>query len=307
MEFAVFVEKLRKEFGDILALDEVSFSVKRGEIFGIVGPDGSGKSTLIRILAGILEPSSGTVIVCGFDMRKDRKEIRKRVGYMSQNLTIYPDLTVMENIKFFAKLHGMSEREMRERAKSLLEMARLSEHKERKAYELSGGMKQKLMLICALIHVPELILLDEPTTGVDIISRKELWDIICGLPRYGTTVIMSTSYMDEAERFTRVGFMYGGKMISCDSPSKMRESVGVRLYEIVPFSTVVRRELMEALNGREGILRARIVGDRVRIVVRPDIDVGDLKDIVSIFGIRSFEALDISMEEIFIQIVESQG
>jgi len=307
MELAIYTEDLRKEFRDIVALEDISFSVRKGEVFGLVGPDGSGKSTLIRILAGILEPSSGIAFVCGFDLRKDRREIRRRIGYMSQNLTIYPDLTVIENIKFFAGLHGLSGKEIRDRAEMLLEITRLSEDVDRKAYELSGGMKQKLMLACALIHIPELVLLDEPTTGVDIASRKELWEIVRGLPGYGTTVLMSTSYMDEAERFTRVGFMYKGKMISCDAPSNMREGVEAHLYELVPSSMRTARAILDVVGKTKGILSTQMLGDRIRILADSNVKAEDLEGMLSPFGIKSFERSRISMEEIFILMVRGKG
>jgi ABC-2 type transport system ATP-binding protein len=196
---------------------------------------------------------------------------------------------------------------MRDRAEMLLEMARLSKDVDRKAYELSGGMKQKLMLACALIHIPELVLLDEPTTGVDIASRKELWEIVRGLPGYGTTVLMSTSYMDEAERFTRVGFMYKGKMISCDTPSNMREGVEAHLYELVPSSMRAARAILDAVGRIKGVLSTQMLGDRIRILADSNVKAEDLKGMLSPFGIRSFERSRISMEEIFVSMIRGKG
>lgn len=223
---------ISKRFGDTRAVDELSFEVERGEIFGIVGPDGAGKSTLLRMIAGILPPDSGSFEVDGVDVATDPFAIKENLAYMPQRFGLYEDLTVEENIHFFGRVFGVSRAEIRKREKGLYEFSRLAPFRERLAGKLSGGMKQKLGLACCLVHRPGLILLDEPTNGVDPVSRREFWKILYGLLSEGVTIVVSTAYLDEAERCNRVALMYNGSFVTIGRPGEIKNGVGKSLIEI---------------------------------------------------------------------------
>jgi len=210
---------------DVIAVDEVNLTVDEGEIFGLIGPDGAGKSTLIRMLATVLAPTVGDATIFGDSVATNPAPVREIVGYMSQSFGLYPDLSVLENMEFFARLRGVPSDEIYERIDRLLGFANLLEFMDRRAEHLSGGMKQKLSLAVTLLHEPQLLLLDEPTTGVDPVARREFWRIIAGLHRQGITVFVATPYMDEAERCTRVAFMDGGRMRLIDTPENIKASV----------------------------------------------------------------------------------
>jgi len=207
-------------YGDLTAVDGVSLDVFRGEMFGLIGPDGAGKTTTLRIALGLLHPESGTVETCGLDPCKQHRELTYRIGYLSQRSSLYGDLTVDENIAFFARVHGV--KGWKERRDELLEMVRLTPFRKRLADRLSGGMKQKLALSCTLIHTPELLILDEPTTGVDPVSRRDFWLLLARLQQGGLTLVMTTPYMDEAERCQRVALMHEGKFLAVDDPWALR-------------------------------------------------------------------------------------
>lgn len=226
------VRDIRKSFKDTKAVDGVSFEVPRGEIFGIVGPDGAGKSTLLRIIASTLEPDGGSVSIGGTDLASSMFSARSRIAYMPQRFGLYEDLTVEENIRFFGKLFGASGSEIESRSVRLYEFSRLGPFKDRLAGKLSGGMKQKLGLACALIHTPELIILDEPTNGVDPVSRREFWMILYDLLSEGVTIVVSTAYLDEAERCNRVALMSEGRFMAIDTPHAIKESVGREFFVI---------------------------------------------------------------------------
>ncbi|MFA5844703.1 MAG: ABC transporter ATP-binding protein [Coriobacteriia bacterium] len=223
---------LRRTFHEVVAVDGVTLEVERGAVFGLVGPDGAGKSTLIRLLATVLEPTSGDASIFGHSVTRDAQAVKSRIGYMSQRFSLYGDLTVAENLAFFAELRGVPRVERTERAKKLLEFSGLTEFSKRQARNLSGGMKQKLALAATLIHEPDLLFLDEPTTGVDPVSRREFWRIISGLHRRGITVLVATPYMDEAERCTEVAFMDAGRIVLRDTPAGIKRRVPGRLVEI---------------------------------------------------------------------------
>jgi ABC-2 type transport system ATP-binding protein len=214
--WVIETHNLTKQFKTILAVDELSLTVHKGEIFGLLGPDGAGKTTTIRMLCTIMDPTRGSARVIGFDTVKGQKEIKRRIGYMAQQFSLYGDLTVLENLVLFADIFQVGRREREARIARMLAFARLTEFKGRRAAHLSGGMQKKLALACALIHSPELIFLDEPTTGVDPVYRREFWDILTELHLAGVTVFLSTHYMDEAERCSRVGLMFEGNIIVCD-------------------------------------------------------------------------------------------
>ena len=224
--FAIQTENLTKSFNDLTAVDSLSLSIKKGEIFGLLGPDGAGKTTAVRMMTTILAPTSGSGSVSGFDIRKQPEEVRRRIGYVAQSFNLYPDLTVSENMDFYAQVFGISRNAYAERKKELLHFSRLSEFLDRRAGKLSGGMQKKLAVSCALIHEPEILFLDEPTSGVDPLSRLELWEILLGLFERGVTLFATTTYLDEAKHFTRIAFLDKGKVIIEDEPEAIRLRYG---------------------------------------------------------------------------------
>ena len=231
-ELALDVRDLRKSFKAVAAVDGVTMTVPKGEVFGLVGPDGAGKSTLIRMMATVLAPTSGDAFVFGRSVVSEAAKVKPRIGYMSQAFSLYRDLTVRENLEFFAELQGVPRKEMASRSAKLLEFSGLTEFAKRQAQYLSGGMKQKLALAATLISEPDLLFLDEPTTGVDPVSRREFWRIISGLHRQGITVFVATPYMDEAERCDEIAFMTQGQIILRDTPSGMKSRVPGRVIEV---------------------------------------------------------------------------
>ena len=225
-DLVIEVDNLTKQFKNVTAVHGLNLSIRRGEIFGLLGPDGAGKTTTIRMLCAIMDPSAGSASVAGFDTVKEPEEIKKRIGYMAQQFSLYGDLTVMENLVFFADIFQVERQEREERTRALLDFARLTEFTGRRAAHLSGGMQKKLALACTLIHKPEIIFLDEPTTGVDPVSRREFWDILTELHLEGVTLFVSTPYMDEAERCSRVALMFEGDVIVCDAPERVKGPTG---------------------------------------------------------------------------------
>jgi ABC-2 type transport system ATP-binding protein len=261
---AIFVSELAKRFGAISAVDRLSFDVQPGEIFGLVGPDGAGKTTTLRILAGILSPDAGAVTVAGHDVVHDPEGAKHDLSYMPQRFGLYEDLTVDENIRFYADLFGVARKRRDEHANELLSAAGLLEFRRRLAGNLSGGMKQKLGLVCALIHTPRVILLDEPTNGVDPVSRRDFWRILYSLIADGVAILTSTSYLDEAERCHRVGLLYRGRMLFCDRPDELKKKF--------PGAVLVVRaqqpELVhQALAGAALTHNVLLFGDRVHVFV----------------------------------------
>ena len=266
---AVAAQQLRKTFsgrtGRVTAVDGLDLEVLPGETFGLVGPDGAGKTTAIRLLNGLLAPDSGRAIVCGCDVTREGLAVRRRVGYMAQQFSLYADLSVWENITFFADVYGVRGREREARISRLLDFAGLSAFRSRPAGKLSGGMKKKLALACMLVHDPAVVFLDEPTTGVDPVSRREFWGLLAGLRvERNLTILVSTPYMDEAERCHRVGLMYGGRLIACGSPAEIRALVPGRLIELCPADW---RAAREELAGRPGVLEVQSYGDRLHVFV----------------------------------------
>ena len=259
---AIELRSLSKKFGKITAVDAASLSVHRGEMFALVGPDGAGKTTIIRMLCGITVPTEGELSVLGFDVKKQTEEVRKRIGYLSQKFSLYGDLTVDENIEFFAEIHGV--RDYKPRRNELLEFTRLAPFRARLADKLSGGMKQKLALACTLIHTPELILLDEPTTGVDPVSRRDFWKVLSSLLKSGITIIMTTPYLDEAERCSRVALMNEGKILVADTPQNVKKVMKGTLVEIVCPDI---RASFKLLKEFPIVKEVQAFGDRLNIVV----------------------------------------
>lgn len=295
-------EDLTKKFGDLTAVDRLNISVDEGEIFGLVGPDGAGKTTTIRLLATILEITDGSANIDGFDVRRQSAEVRRRIGYMSQRFTLYADLTVIENLDFFADLHGVPTAERRTRTEQLLNFSRLAGFADRRAGQLSGGMQQKLALACTLIPSPKLIFLDEPTTGVDPVSRREFWRILTILHREGKTLFVTTPYMDEADRCTRVAFMDNGKISICDSPVNIKKRIGGELIEV--HSSDERRAL-EILRPLPDFRRSYIYGDMVQVSVdKAVIAIPLIRELLENAGLAvdSIHQVPPSMENAFIRL-----
>ena len=225
MENAIEIRNLTKKFGDFVAVNDISFDVKKGEIFGFLGPNGSGKATVIRMLIGLLSATSGSGNVLGYDIMKENAEIRKHTGYMSQKFSLYDDITVEENQDFYAGIYGVADDQLAQRKREILEMADLVGKEKLITGSLSGGWKQRLALGCAIIHEPEMLFLDEPTGGVDPIARRQFWDIIYSLSQKGVTVFVTTHYMDEAEHCNTIGFFYYGPVLLMDTPLNMKNHV----------------------------------------------------------------------------------
>ena len=255
---------LTKRFGPTVAVDGLNLQVRRGEIFGLVGPDGAGKTTTIRMLCGVLAPTSGGGTVVGFDLVRQSEAIKERIGYMSQRFSLYGDLTVRENLDFFANIYQVPRAVREQKATELLAFSRLSAFQSRRAEHLSGGMQKKLALACTLIHEPELLLLDEPTTGVDPVSRREFWHILYELLRRGVSILVSTPYMDEAERCNTVGFLAEGRLLVAGVPEKLK---GLMAKGIIELRGVPRKVAQAVARSTPGVEDVQIFGDMLHLVV----------------------------------------
>jgi len=294
---------LSRSFGSINAVSKLNLSIYRGELYGLVGPDGSGKTTTIRLLAGIMEPTEGDALVAGFSVRNDPEAVKARVGYMSQRFGLYEDLTVLENILFYADLYEVPERDRSARISRLLAFSNLEPFQQRLAGALSGGMKQKLGLACALVHTPEVLLLDEPTNGVDPVSRRDFWRILYDLLRQGVTILLSTSYLDEAERCTRIGLIHRGGIILEGDPLQVRNSFKAPMIEIWPDRV---REAGAVARGIEGVQEVTVYGDRLHITLKRDMRPAAVVESLTRAGIEVLEHRDIlpSLEDVFIASVK---
>lgn len=312
-QLIIKTENLTRRFGDLIAVDSLNLGIERGEIFGLVGPDGAGKTTTIRMLAAIMNPTQGSATVAGYDIVKQAEAIKHRIGYMAQQFNLYGDLSVQENLDFFADVFGVRGRERKERIAQLLRFARLTEFTRRRAAHLSGGMKKKLALACSLIHRPEILYLDEPTTGVDPVSRREFWDILSDLHIEGVTILVSTPYMDEAERCSRVGLMYQGQLIVCDTPKQIKGLVQGDLIELRPVAEergvgLIRRA-EAAVSTLPGVLEVQTYGDLLHIFVdnaaqrRPQVEAALAAQSIHAEGLRQTHA---RMEEAFISLTRRQ-
>jgi ABC-2 type transport system ATP-binding protein len=266
-DLAIDARELVKEFRSVTAVDHVSICVEKGEVFGLVGPDGAGKSTLIRMLATTLAPTAGDAYIFGKSVISDPHDVKPRIGYMSQAFSLYGDLTVAENLRFFAELRGVPRHDMATRSKRLLEFSGLTEFEKRQAQFLSGGMKQKLALAATLISEPDLLFLDEPTTGVDPVSRREFWRIISDLHRQGITVFVATPYMDEADRCNEIAFMTQGKIILRDTPAGMKRRVPGHVLEV---ALPNYREAMPMVRALPFVKSVEVSGELLRVLVARD-------------------------------------
>jgi ABC-2 type transport system ATP-binding protein len=301
MNNIIEIKNLCKSYNDIKAVNEVSYEVAKGEMFGLVGPDGAGKTTTIRALCGLLIPDSGDIEVLGYNLLKERKKIQNKIGYLSQKFSLYGDLTADENIEFFADIHAV--KNYQDRRNELLDFTRLTPFRDRLADKLSGGMKQKLALACSLIHRPQIIFLDEPTTGVDPVSRRDFWKILSNLLKEGITIFMSTPYLDEAERCNRVALMSKGKIISLDTPQKIKDSLEKDVIEIV--CTKIREAYR--LIQQNFPFEIQMFGDRINLIIEEYET--DYKKIERLLNDNSIEILNHrlitpSLENVFIHLVQ---
>lgn len=258
------IRELTKRFHETVAVDDLSLDIVEGEIFGLIGPDGAGKTTTLRVIATAMLPSAGQISVAGRDVVREAEAVKQLIGYMPQRFALYPDLTVMENLNFFADMYGAPVAEREQQIERLLGFARLTEFKSRRAQNLSGGMQKKLALAATLMHRPKVLLLDEPTTGVDPVSRREFWDLLTQVHLEGVTILTSTPYLDEAERCTRVGLMHHGRLIACDPPGKLRDELGATVFEAMSAETMRARRVIES---SEGVLSVSMHGDIIRAIV----------------------------------------
>src|SRR5713226_5117566 len=264
------IRNLTKRFGDFVAVDKVSLDVARGEIFGFLGPNGAGKSTTIRILCGLLPPTSGRAVVGGFDVGKDPEDVKRSIGYMSQKFSLYDDLSVKENIEFFGNVYGVSAEKFPARLDFVLTMANLEDKRDTLTRLLSGGWKQRLALGCAILHEPPILFLDEPTSGVDPIARRNFWELIYQLSAAGHTIFVTTHYMDEAEYCHRVALMYGGKIVALGSPAELKTSLGAGHLLNLESSDLLGS--MTAIEGKKGILDVAVFGGGLHIKVEEAAD-----------------------------------
>ena len=304
MKNAVETQGLTKSYGKLVALDHVSLSVPEGSLFGLIGPDGAGKTTLYQILTTLLSPDAGNAIVAGLDVAKDYRRLRAEIGYMPERFSLYPDLTVMENLRFFAALFGVDINDSLDLIAPIF--GQLKEFPNRMAKALSGGMKQKLALSCALIHRPRVLLLDEPTTGVDAVSRSEFWKMLGRLKDMGITVLVSTSYMDEAERCEYVALMNRGKILDVNTPKKLMEGLGRNLYNA---SAKEMYPLLEALRSMPDVEDCYTFGATLHVVAteafRPEVAVNRLRQ-EGLTDVRVYPAKG-NIEDLFIKLTKEDG
>ena len=310
-ETIIKTEQLTKQFGPVVAVDHLELEIKKGEIFGLVGPDGAGKTTTLRMLAAIMDPTAGSARIAGYDLRQEPERIKEHIGYMAQQFALYGDLTVLENINFFGDVFGVKGKARQERTERLLNFARLTEFTKRPAGRLSGGMKKKLGLACALIHSPAVLYLDEPTTGVDPVSRREFWDILADLHVEGTTILVSTPYMDEAERSARVGLMYDGRLIEVGTPNQIKALLPGELVEFRPESerfhgVGLLRQANRILTQQAGVLEVQTYGDLLHVFVdsvsqrRPQLEAALAAEQIAMTNFRQTVP---RMEEAFISLI----
>ncbi len=306
-EVIIETKNLRRVFGKTVAVDNLDMTIYRGEIFGLVGPDGAGKTTTMRLLAAIMDPTRGSATVAGFDTVKKSEAIKERIGYMAQIFSLYSDLSVDENLNFFADIFGVSGQVRKERIERLLEFARLTEFRKRRGGQLSGGMQKKLALACTLIHEPEILYLDEPTTGVDPVSRREFWDILTNLHVQGVTIVVSTPYMDEAERCSRIGLMYEGQLIECDTPEAIRRRVPGEVLQLQPSN---RLKAQAVLRDTPGVHEVQSYGELLHVFVD---DAEEGQHIVqealeqANVGVEMIRQVEPRVEEAFISLIRRRS
>jgi len=304
-EWAVQARALSKRFGAVCAVDGVDLAVRAGEIFGLVGPDGAGKTTTMRMLASVMTPDAGDIHIDGVDVVAQPAQAKHHVSYMPQRFALYEDLTVEENIRFFADLFGIPRREWRERAERLLAASNMTPFTRRLAGQLSGGMKQKLGLTCALVHAPRVLLLDEPTTGVDPVSRREFWQILYNLRAEGVAMVISTAYLDEAERCDRLALLHQGRVVSSDTPQRLKQGMP---GAIVRITTDAPREMAERVKGLPGVRGHLLVGTGVHLHVDDGAQrVLELRTALQGQPVQAVEAVEPTIEDLFVALLAQRN
>ncbi|MFH1452828.1 MAG: ABC transporter ATP-binding protein [Armatimonadota bacterium] len=305
-ENAITTTNLTKFFGDNKALDNLTFEVKKGELFGLVGPDGAGKTTTMRILTGIMLPSGGEAQVSGFTLPKQSSFIRDKIGYMSQRFGLYEDLTVIENINFYADIYKVPAGERASRIEELLGFSNLTPFKNRLAGNLSGGMKQKLGLACALIHTPEVLFLDEPTNGVDPTSRRDFWRILYQLLKGGMTILVSTAYLDEAERCNRVGLIYKGRLLIKDTPADIKKTIKFPMVEIIVDDIHKAKRVISKI---QDVKSVSVYGEKIHALLenKKTADTISAEFKKNGINIKALKQVVPSLEDVFINMVEAHG
>jgi ABC-2 type transport system ATP-binding protein len=304
---AINVLELTKSFPGVLAADRLSFQAQAGEVFGLVGPDGAGKTTTLRMLAGVLTPDSGSASIAGCDVTQHPEGVKAQISYMPQRFGLYEDLTVDENIRFYADVFGIARTEREQRARQLLQVAGMGPFGSRLAGNLSGGMKQKLSLVCALIHRPRVILLDEPTNGVDPVSRRDFWHILYSLLEEGIAIVMSTAYLDEAERCHRVALMHQGRILFCDAPSNLKMKLRGAVVAVASNEPL---RLREVLAHAEGILNVVLVASGVHVIVdNAEVRIPELRARITDARVRfdSVEQAVPTIEDLFVAAVQENS
>ena len=303
---AIRTTALRRTFGATVAIDALDLDVAEGEIFGLVGPDGAGKSTTMRMLTGILPPTAGSGQVAGHDIARDAERLKEHIGYMSQRFGLYPDLTVIENIDFYADIYGVSSHDRAEKIERLLGFSNLTPFKQRLAGNLSGGMKQKLGLACALIHTPRVLFLDEPTNGVDPVSRRDFWRILYQLVREGVTIFVSTAYLDEAERCNRLALLHQGRLLGVGTPAEVKAMMPGALLEV---RTSAPRRVAALLREKLANATVGLFGDRVHVATRDTAATErHARELIAGAGFEllSLRAIEPSLEDVFVSVLATQ-
>ncbi len=294
---------LTRKFGDLTAVDHLSIQIERGEIFGLVGPDGAGKTTTLRLLCGLVSPTEGKASVAGHDVEHNLDAIKDEIGYMAQRFGLYQDLTVRENMEFYGDLFGIPRNERAQLSDRLLKMTRMEPFRDRHAGKLSGGMKQKLALMCTLLHHPKVLFLDEPTNGVDPVSRRDFWAILYQLVKDGLTVVITTAYLDEAERCNRVGLMHHGSLIHCEAPDELKRNLSEECYEV---RTHEVRRAKETLQHVPGVLSVEPAGAVLHLFLAPEetsVDQLEKAAIAAGHGSITFKRISPSLEDVFIAMI----
>ncbi len=299
------VKNFGKNYGSIRAVDGVSLSVRRGELFGLIGPDGAGKTTLMRTLCTLLPLEEGEMQVAGYDVRRDSLAIRSLLGYMPERFSLYLDLSVEQNLMFFADLFGVPKEEKKVRLRRMYEFSKLEPFRKRLAKQLSGGMRQKLALSCTLIHTPQVLILDEPTTGVDPVSRREFWQILRRLRDEGVTTLVSTPYMDEAMLCDRVAFMHKGRLLAVDDPRRITQRFPYTLYEVLAPNP---HELLPYFRSATPSKAVRMFGDRLHVSFEAPLSAEEISRIVAKAPLRieGFERIEPGIEDTFLELMKSE-
>jgi ABC-2 type transport system ATP-binding protein len=306
----VELTRVAKKYDKVIALRDVTLSIETGEMFGLIGPDGAGKTTAIRVMCGLLKPDAGTVRILGRDPVKEHLQVTQTIGYLSQRFSLYGDLSIDENISFFAEIHGLNMRDaaIRDRRERLLELTQLVKFRDRLAEQLSGGMKQKLALACTLVHEPRIILLDEPTTGVDPVSRREFWKLLSEFLAQGITILMATPYLDEAERCSRVALLHEGALVALDTPARLRADLPGVVIEVIAADRDRATSVLEQLPGIDDV---QLFGERAHVRLAAGAPMSDPQQLnsalrsagISLEGVRRVPA---SLEDVFIDKVAKE-